>query len=121
MERNISVEAVGEVGLRLQCGSTRVLVLGKEIGHRTEAETAFSVTESQIAERLVTEFASMNEGILPSCALLGMAAVRRNSLRILNKFRPQLDGQFLFTAPWYAEVMRRLTSFQSFCQMNSGL
>jgi hypothetical protein len=91
----IQVDLIGTGGLRLQCGSTRILILGKEIGYRAEDELPFSVTAGDLADRLITEFADMNVGILPSCALLGLSAVRKSSLRILNKFRSSLDGQFL--------------------------
>jgi len=80
-------EPVDGSALRLQVGSSRVVVLGKAGGvMRVETEQPFTVMEKDLAKRLLNEFAVMNEGILPSCALLGMAAVRRNSRRILDKF-----------------------------------
>ena len=92
----INCDTVDGSGLRLQAGSTRVVVLGKAGGTpRTAEEQSFTIEEPALAGKLLAEFASMNEGILPSCALLGMAAVRRNSRRILDKFRGDLDGQFL--------------------------
>ena len=93
---NISAEPVQDCALRLQAGSSRLLILGKAGGvNRVEIEGPFTVAEVQLADRLLDEFAAMNRGILPSCALLGMAAVRNNSRRILAKFRSDLDGQFL--------------------------
>jgi hypothetical protein len=92
----IPTDTIGNSYLRLQAGAARVIVLGKAGGTtRVEAEQPFTVAESDLANRLLQEFAAMNQGILPSCALLGMAAVRRNSRRILDKFRPDLDAQFL--------------------------
>jgi hypothetical protein len=92
----VKVDPIDNCPLRLQAGSSRIVVLGKAGGvARIEAEKPFTVAESELAGRLVNEFASMNHGILPSCALLGMAAVRRNSRRILDKFRADMDAQFL--------------------------
>ena len=53
------------------------------------------VTEDLLAERVIDEFAQMHSGILPSFALRGMAAVRRNSKKILDKFHSDMDGVFL--------------------------
>ena len=92
----IAVEPINGCALRLQSGSSRVVVLGKAGGVlRVESEKLFTVFEVDLANRLLKEFALMNQGILPSFALLGMAAVRQNARRVLDKFRSDLDGQFL--------------------------
>jgi hypothetical protein len=92
----MKVVPVDATGCLLQAGSSRVVVLGKSGGvARIATEQPFTVAEKDLAKRLLSEFASMNEGILPSCALLGMAAVRHNSRRILDKFPASLDAQFL--------------------------
>src|SRR6185295_13693180 len=92
----IVAEPIDGCAFRLQAGSSRIVVLGKAGGAtRVDPEQPFTVSEVDLAARLLQEFASMNMGILPSCALLGMAAVRQNSRRILDKFRNGLDGQFL--------------------------
>lgn len=80
----------------LEAGSSRVVILGKDGAvARVEREKTFTVTEKDLANRLLSEFAKMNQGILPACALLGMAAVRQSSARILDKFHGDLDAQFL--------------------------
>ncbi|MDR4493681.1 MAG: response regulator receiver domain [Nitrospirales bacterium] len=85
-----------ECQFRLQAGSSRVIILGKTGGvPRRDEEESFTISEKELADRLLSEFSYMNFGILPSCALLGMATVRHNSARILDKFRANLDGQFL--------------------------
>ena len=53
------------------------------------------IAEKDLAERIVQEFAAMHQGILPSMALDGMAAVRTSSKKILDKFRSDMDGAFL--------------------------
>ncbi|MGA6826950.1 response regulator receiver domain [Nitrospira sp. NS4] len=82
--------------LQVQAGSTRVIILGKAGGvGRIESEKSFTVFEKDLADLLLREFSTMNQGILSSCALLGMAAVRQSSARILDKFHSDLDAQFL--------------------------
>ncbi|MBB5503001.1 response regulator receiver domain [Paraburkholderia sp. MM5384-R2] len=77
-------------------GATRVIVLGKpDVPGRTEESKALEVPESQLAERIINEFALMHAGILPSYALYGMASLRRNSKKILDKFHSDMDGPFL--------------------------
>jgi hypothetical protein len=93
----IGIPVDSKSAYHLQAGATRIVILGKAGGApRIEAEKLFTVSESTLASRLLKEFAEMNQGILPSCALLGMAAIRDNSRRILDKFHSTLDGQFLF-------------------------
>ena len=85
-----------ECPFRLEAGSSRVVVLGKAGGtKRVEEEESFTVSEKDLPSRMLREFSEMNQGILPSCALLGMAAVRHSSARILDKFHGDLDAQFL--------------------------
>lgn len=79
---------------RIQSGATRILVFGKDL-KRIGEEQDFSVKEEELASRLITEFAEMNTGILPAYALHGMAAIRRNSKRILDRFHGDLNGAFL--------------------------
>jgi hypothetical protein len=80
---------------RLQSGATRLIVFGKDLARFGSDEEQFTVKESELANRLIDEFADMNAGILPSYALHGMAAIRRNSKRILDRFQAGMDGAFL--------------------------
>ncbi|MCX5733249.1 MAG: response regulator receiver domain [candidate division NC10 bacterium] len=80
---------------RLRSGATRLVVFGKNIGRVGTDEEAFTVKEADLATRLIDEFAKMNSGILPSYALSGMAAVRANSKRILDRFHGDMNGAFL--------------------------
>jgi hypothetical protein len=87
--------APADGGLRMDVEATRIVVLGKVGIERSTEETAFTVSEEKLADRVLDEFVRMNVGILPALALLGMAAVKRNSRRILAKFSPDMDGAFL--------------------------
>ena len=80
---------------RLQSGATRLLILGKPIARFGDEEEKFTVKESDLADKLINEFVAMNTGILPSYALYGLAAIRSNSKRILDRFHGDLDGAFL--------------------------
>jgi hypothetical protein len=80
---------------RLRSGATRLITLGKPIQRFGTEDEAFTVKESALAEKLIEEFVRMNAGILPSYALYGLAAIRRNSKRILDRFHGDLDGAFL--------------------------
>ncbi|HEY0063132.1 MAG TPA: response regulator receiver domain [Telluria sp.] len=80
----------------LIAGSTRIIVLGKPgVPNRTAEIKLLEVAEEDLAERVIDEFAIMHQGVLPSYALRGMAAIRRNSKKILDKFHREMDGAFL--------------------------
>jgi hypothetical protein len=96
---------------RLQSGATRLLVLGKPIARFGDDEVKFTVKESGLATKLINEFVAMNTGILPSYALHGLAAIRNNSKRILDRFHGDLDGAFLL----HRELV--LTSEETFDQL----
>lgn len=95
---NVGIDTtfIDDCPFKVQAGASRVIVFGKAGSvARVEDEKTFTVSEKSLADRLLEEFALMNQGILPSCALLGMAAVRHSSARILDKFHSDLDAQFL--------------------------
>lgn len=80
----------------LVAGATRVVVWGKpNVVGRTPESQLLEVPEDKLAGHVIDEFAKMHSGILPSYALHGMASVRRNSKRILEKFHSDMDGEFL--------------------------
>lgn len=93
-KQGLKVEALADNSL--VAGSSRIVVLGKpSAGRAAEQVKLAEVKEADLAERIITEFASMHEGILPSLALHGMAAVRNNAKKILDKFSADMDGAFL--------------------------
>jgi len=80
----------------LLAGSSRIVVLGKPSAARAADQVMLAeVKEVDLAERVIREFALMHQGILPSLALHGMASVRNNAKKILDKFSADLDGAFL--------------------------
>ncbi len=54
-----------------------------------------SVMEQDLAARLIGDFTTMVEGLLPSIALTGLTAVRENAHRVLTRFETRLDPSFL--------------------------
>jgi hypothetical protein len=80
----------------LVAGATTIVVYGKpNVPGRSEASKKMEVKEEDLAERVVAEFARMNTGLLPSYALHGMASIRRNTKRLIDKFSANLDSAFL--------------------------
>lgn len=93
-KEGLQVGADGEYNL--EAGSSRIIVLGKPTTGRPEDQVkAAQVAETDLAERIIREFAKMHEGILPSMALQGLASLRTNTKKILDKFRREMDGAFL--------------------------
>ncbi len=92
--QDLSVEADGDY--KLNTGSSRIVVLGKPTAGRPQDQIdAAEVAEANLANRIIAEFAAMHEGILSSIALHGLASVRTNTKRILDKFQKEMDGAFL--------------------------
>jgi hypothetical protein len=81
--------------LRLNAGATRISIFGKpaSVG-RPPQELQYEVLEKDLADKIISEFASLHDGLLPAFALHGLAAVRKNTKRLLEKFQGDLDGAF---------------------------
>ena len=54
-----------------------------------------SVAEEELPGRLLDDFASMTEGLLPGIALTSLTAVREGEHKILDRFCAELDPAFL--------------------------
>ena len=79
----------------LVVGATRIVVLGKPNSPgRTALSKTLEVEEASLANRVIDEFARIYQGILSVYALHGLASVRNNAKKILDKFSPDLDGPF---------------------------
>jgi hypothetical protein len=80
----------------LGAGASRIVVLGKpDSPGRPEDQAHVVVEESKLASRVIQDFADMHSGLLRSVALHGLASVRRNAKRVLDKFGNHLDSAFL--------------------------
>ncbi len=81
-------------GLAFYTMNARVVVLGKP-GNRLNDYKEFEVAEKDLADRAIYEFRKLADGLLQGSVLLGLAAIRKNSLKILTKFHSGLDAAFL--------------------------
>jgi len=81
-------------GLAFHTLNARVVALGKPTERRDEFKE-FEVKESELADRAVIEFCKLANGMLQGAVLMGLAAIRKQSRRILTKFHSGLDASFL--------------------------
>lgn len=81
-------------GLAFHTLNARVVVLGKP-GERPEQFKSFEETEQGLADRAIKEYCSLADGLLQGCILQGLAAIRKQSRKILSKFHSDLDSAFL--------------------------
>ena len=73
----------------------RVVIYAKSDVNLAERLKERSVPEGDLPERLVEDFSTMTEGLLPSIALTSLAAVREGAHRVLDQFCADLDPAFL--------------------------
>lgn len=73
----------------------RIVLYAKSAVNLAKALKDRSVAEDELPERLVEDFASMTEGLLPSIALTSLTAVREGEHKILDRFRAELDPAFV--------------------------
>jgi hypothetical protein len=71
----------------------RICVFNKP--HAARAEKVDIVAESELPERLMTQFAVITEGVLATFAVNAVAAVRRSVHHVIALFRKELDGAYL--------------------------
>lgn len=82
--------------LQLISGATRISIFGKpHAAGRSPEDKPYEVKETDLADRVIYEFASLHHGLMPAFALHGLASVRRNTKRLLDRFHTELDGAFL--------------------------
>lgn len=97
LTENISEEIEykdADKGLAFHTLNARVVVLGKPTERRAEFKS-FEVNEADLADRSVCEFCKLADGFLQGGVLMGLAAIKKQSRRILTKFHSGLDAAFL--------------------------
>lgn len=82
-------------GLAFHTANSRVVVLGKPGRARIKDHEKFVVSEADLADVAVREFAKLASGLLHAASLLGLSEIRKNSRKILSKFNKELDPAFL--------------------------
>ena len=73
----------------------RIVLYAKSAVNLTNNLQDRSVAESELPRKLVRDFASMTEGLLPGIALTSLTAVREGEHKILDRFCAELDPAFL--------------------------
>ncbi len=81
-------------GLAFHTLNARVIVLGKP-ANRLDEFKPFEVNEAELADKAVSEFCKLADGMLQGGILMGLAAIRKQSRKILTKFHSGLDAAFL--------------------------
>ncbi|WP_298268299.1 response regulator receiver domain [Geobacter sp.] len=81
-------------GLAFHTLNARVVVLGKPAS-RPDQFKPFEVNEAELADRAVSEFCKLTDGLLQGGILMGLATIRKQSRKILTKFHSGLDAAFL--------------------------
>lgn len=78
---------------KVSAGGLTVCIYSKE-----EATASGAIAAKDLAEQIINDFAKTYEGIMPTLALRGIASIRDNAKRILDKFPAGMDPAFLLHA-----------------------
>lgn len=81
--------------VELSCGHCHIVIYAKSNTPLGRELKSRSVSEEDLPERLIDDFARMTEGLLSGIAFVALAAVRENAHRVLDKFESKLDPAFL--------------------------
>ncbi|GAA2650767.1 hypothetical protein GCM10010400_02520 [Streptomyces aculeolatus] len=88
-------ESEDSEGLGLIARDFRVSVLGKAGVSRAPLPAAAVVSEAELPDRIVREFALASHGILPGFALKSLSLLRDNAPTLLQRFHGDLDPAFV--------------------------
>jgi len=95
-DHDCPVSPAGEGKLKLRSGSTQISIFGKpHTAGRPPGDKPYEIEEKDLADRVISEFACLHHGLLPAITLHGLAAIRKNTKRLLERFKASLDGAFL--------------------------
>jgi len=73
----------------------QIVIYAKSAANLANALKDRSTAEDELPQKLMEDFASMTEGLLPSIALTSLTAVRQGEHKILDRFCAELDPAFL--------------------------
>lgn len=79
----------------LSLGHCRIVIYAKSGTSLSSELKGRSISEQDIPKCLISDFADMTTGLLPSVALTSLAAVRENAHKLLDRFHAKLDPAFL--------------------------
>ena len=81
-----------------QSGAVRLAIFGKERTRFSPLDEEVAkriVATSELPQRLIREFASMTNGLLPNLAIAGLSEIRSQTHRLLKQFSRDLDPAYL--------------------------
>ncbi len=82
--------------LIIEAGSSRIIFLSKNSANSLPfAEQKLAVSDVDLPERLLIEFARFAGGLLPNATLASIAEIRTRTHRMLARFNKSLDGPVL--------------------------
>ena len=84
-----------ESDVQLSYGHCRIAIYAKSDTQLAPELKDRAISESDVPNRLIGDFADMTQGLLPSIALTSLAAVRENAHKVLDSFSSELDPAFL--------------------------
>lgn len=73
----------------------RIVIYSKSKLPRGSDLSGRSLSESDLPDALIGDFATMAEGLLPNIALMSLAAIRENVHKVLDRFDAELDPALL--------------------------
>ena len=82
-------------GVQLSYGHCRIVIYAKSRTPLAPQLKDRAISEGDIPNRLIGDFADITEGLLPSIALTSLAAVRENAHKVLDSFSSELDPALL--------------------------
>lgn len=85
--KDLTLEAPGK--------TTRIVMLSKSESPTAPKERRFVVSEGELPDRLVKEFAKFAGGLLPNATLAAIAALRSHTHRALARLDKSLDGPLI--------------------------
>ncbi|MCF7535478.1 response regulator receiver domain [Pseudomonas petrae] len=76
-------------------GGLKIVCLFKKHGTQVPAQFSnYQVSESELPNRLLNEFASITEGLLSNVALAAVASIRGVAHHLLSRFNGNMDGPY---------------------------
>lgn len=81
--------------VQLSYGHCRIVIYAKDRTPLGQELRDRAISESDVPNRLIGDFADMTRGLLPGIALTSLSAVRENSHKVLNSFSSELDPALL--------------------------
>lgn len=98
-DENIHADAILNIeAFEISCGPAIITIFGKlesVVGGISADEENRFVSIENLPDSLIKAFTTKHSGLLPNVALSSIAAIRKNTHRVLNKYKASLDPAYL--------------------------